>query len=242
MKKEREVLATSVGFSAKMKLRDHDQELEKKQAERMMSSETDAYFTRQYVDYQEKLEMLETAIVDAEKNLEVAQEEGKKNSWKWQARKTAEEPPMVVKARAEIARLKKDVGSLEEAYTLTKKVIAGLRDFDAKRDELRAWCDGGCEPEWVRIEDEEEWAELFEDCTVLKRTARSSEEPEPEPEPEEEWHPLSVFDYAQSLMPTPPPPPKEEEPVFTSKGDGHSALYRRLLKRKQEKERDAFKA
>lgn len=237
MMKERKELAAASGFAAKMKLRECDQELEKKRAELMRSSETDVWFAQQYMEYRNKMEILETAKVNADKALEVAQEEAKKNSWKWQARKTAEEPPMVVKARAAIAEVKKSMELLEETYVITKKVIDGLRAFDTKRDELRAWCDGGSEPEWVRLEDEEEQAELLEACVVLRRNTR---QPEPEPEPVEEWHTLSVFDYAQSLMPTPPPPPTEEEPVFTSKGDGHSSLYRRLLKHK--KKRAAFKA
>jgi len=227
MMTERKELAMAGGFAAKMKLRECDQELEKKQAELWKASEADVFFTRQYLTYMGKLEALEIARVNAEKGLEVAQEEGKKNAWK---RKTTEEPPIVVKARAVIAEVKKSVEALEEAYTLTKKVIAGLKAFDAKGEELKAWCDGGPEPEWVRIEDAEEEADLLEGCVVLRRNTR---QPEPEPEPEVEiWHPMSVFDYAQSLMPAPPPPPKEEEPVFTSKGDGHSALYRRLLKRR----------
>ena len=117
MMKERKELASTGGFAAKMKLRDHGQELEKKQAELLRASETDIYFTRQYVEYKGKLDALEVAKGAAEKGLEVAQEEGKKNSWKWQARKTAEEPPMVVKARAAIAEVKKSVEAVEEAYS-----------------------------------------------------------------------------------------------------------------------------
>jgi hypothetical protein len=235
MMEERKELVVTGGFAAKMKLRTHDQELEKKHAELRTASETDVYFTRQYVTYMGKLEALEVAKTAAEKGLEVAQEEGKKNAWK---RKTTEEPPIVVKARAAITEVKKSVEALEDTYTLTKKVIAGLRAFDAKREELRAWCDGGSEPEWVRIEDAEEQADLLETCVSLKRTPVQLPEPEPEPEPEP-WHPMSVFDYAQSLMPAPPPPPKEEEIVFSGRG-GNSALYRRLLKRKQEKDRAAL--
>ena len=230
---KKELLKTG-GFTAKMKYL----ELEKKQAELLSDfSEADVWFTLQYVDYLEKLGVLEAARVSAVKGLEIAQEEAKKNSWKWQARKTTEEPPMIVKARAAIVEVQKSVEALEQYYALTKKVISGLRAFDKKGEELRAWCDGGSEPDWIRVEEKEEREDLLEGCVILKRGAVQKQEEEEEKEEEEEiWHPLSVFDYAESLMPAPPPPPKEEEIVFSGRG-GNSKLFKRLLKQKQEKDR-----
>ena len=74
MMEERKELAVTGGFAAKMKLRAHEQELEKKQTELRAASETDIYFTQQYLTYMGKLETLEVAKTAAEKGLEVAQE------------------------------------------------------------------------------------------------------------------------------------------------------------------------
>lgn len=215
------LISLQTQLSAKMKENGCDREIREK-----LSSfcEESVWFAGQYVDYQEKHKKLEAAKLYAEKALEIAQQDAKKNAWKWQARKVVEEPAAVVKARKDIEDAKASIEALEKDYDGTVQVIARLRAFEQEGEELKAWYAGGPEPASVRVDEANYQAELLSGCVPITRGLPALvEEPE-----DDSWIPMSVEDYALSLLPK-PVIMKEEEIVYSS--GRPSALFRRLQKR-----------
>jgi len=207
-----------------------DQQLVGLKGQTVGSEETMLYFVKSFATYTLKLEALAAARETADAQLAVALEEGKKGAWKWQGRKDVGEPPLVAAARHSVADVTAKLEALEKSYSSTKVIIEDYRSEELKDIEFKAWLAGGPKPEFVRLSQEKERAELLKGCVVLKLpqkgaykitatpVAESEEEEEesaerPEGMPDHDWWCMTMEDYVTKHV-LPPFVPMQEKKVI----------------------------